>query len=69
MFVPVDDGPECRGQVGVEFAGLDQGRDGGPVCGTGILAREEGVFAVQSDGSDGALDGVGVDPDPSVGEE
>lgn len=35
----------------VEFAGLDQGRDDGPVLGSGIMACEERVFAVQGDGA------------------
>ena len=74
LFVAVDDGPEGLRQVGmgldgVEFARFDQGRDGCPVCGTRIVAREESVLAVQGDGADGALDGIVINLDPAVGEE
>ena len=74
LFVPVDDGPEGLRQAGmgldgVEFAGFDQGRDGCPVCGTRIVAREESVLSVQRDGADGALDGIVINLDPTVGEE
>ena len=74
LFVPVDDGPEGLRQVGmrldgVEFAGFDQGRDGCPVCGTRIVAREESVLSVQGDGSDCSLDGVVVNLDPAVNQE
>ena len=60
LFVPVDDGLEGLRQVGmgldgIEFAGLNQRGDGGPVCGAGIVSGEEGVFAVQGDGADGAF--------------
>ena len=60
MCVPVDDGPEGCGQigvrlVGVEFAGLDQRGDGCLVCGTYVMTGEEGIFAVQDDGEDGAI--------------
>ena len=53
--MPVDDGGERGGQIGIgldgiEFAGLDQRRDGRPVFGTGIVPGEEGVFAVQATG-------------------
>ena len=74
MLMPVDDGPESRGQIGVrfddvEFAGFDQRRDGRPVFGTGIVPGEESVFAVQCDGADSSLDGVVVHLDPTIGEE
>ena len=60
LFVPVDDGPEGCGQVGmgldgVEFSGFDQRGDGGPVFGTGIVTGEEGVLSAQGDGADCAL--------------
>ena len=54
---------------GVEFAGFDQRGDGGPVCGTGVVTGEDGVFSVQRDGADGALDGVVVHLDPAIDEE
>ena len=57
------------GLDGAEFVSLDQGGDGCPVCGSGVVPREEGVFAVQSDGPDGALHGVVVHFDPAIGEE
>ena len=53
----------------VEFACLDQGRDDGPVLCASIMSRKERVFAVESDGSDGALDGIVVEFDTSVVEE
>ena len=58
--MPVDDGHEGLGQIGVrldgvEFAGFDQRGDGGPVLGTGVVARKEGVFAAQGNRADGAL--------------
>ncbi|EEW58836.1 hypothetical protein SCH4B_3087 [Ruegeria sp. TrichCH4B] len=33
---------------------------------SGIMACEERVFAVQGDGADGALDGVGIQFDATV---
>ena len=53
----------------VEFAGLDQGRDDGPVLRAGIMASEERVFAVQGNWPDCALDGVGIQFDATVVEE
>ena len=74
LLVSVDNGLERGGQIGVrldgvEFAGLDQGGDGRPVCGTGIVSCKEGVFSVQGDGPDRSLDGVVVHLDPAIGEE
>ncbi len=74
LFVPVDDGLEGLRQVGmgldgVEFAGLDQRGDGGPVRGTGVMTGEERVLSVQGDGADGSFDGVVVHLDTTVGEE
>ena len=68
-----DDGPVGCGQIGVwldgiEFIGLDQEGDGGPVCGTSTVIRKEGVFAVQGDAADRSLDDV-VQLDPAVGKE
>jgi hypothetical protein len=72
--VPVDDGPEGlrkggMGLDGVEFAGFDQGRDGCPVCGTCIVAREENTLSFQRDGADGALEDIVIHLDPTGGEE
>ena len=53
----------------VQFAGLDQGSDDGPVCGSGIVASEEPVFAVQSYGTDGAFDGIAVHLDAAVSQK
>ena len=57
------------GLDGIEFAGLDQRRDGCPVCGTGIGTGEEGILSARGDGSDCAFDGVFVHLDPAIGEE
>jgi len=74
LFVPACDGFQDTGQIAmgldpVEFAGLDQGCDDGPVLRSGIMACEEPVFAVEGDGTDGALDGVGIQFDATVVEE
>ncbi len=53
----------------VEIAGLDQGRDDGPVLRAGIVPREERVFAVKGDGTDGAFDGIVVELNATVGKE
>lgn len=53
----------------VEFTGLDQGCDDGPVLCACIVAREERIFAVEGDGTDGALNGVGIQFDAAVVEE
>ena len=53
----------------VHFAGFDQRGDHGPVFGPRIVACEEGVFAVQGDGADGAFDDVVVNLDTAIGEE
>lgn len=53
----------------VHLAGLDERGDDGPVFGTGVVTGEEGVFAVQGDGADGAFDGVAIDLDAAVGDE
>ena len=52
----------------VHLAGLDQRGDDGPVFGTGVVAGEEGVLAVQGNGADRAFDGVVVDLDAAIGE-
>jgi hypothetical protein len=53
----------------IEFAGLDQRRDDGPVLRAGIVTCEERVFAIEGDGTDCALDGVGIQFDATVVEE
>ena len=53
----------------IEFAGLDQGGDDAPVCSASIVTGKERVFAVQGDGADGPLDGIGVHLDAAIGEE
>ncbi len=74
LLVALDDSCERGGQPGVgidavHFAGLDQRGDDGPVFGSGIMAREESVLAVQGIGADGAFDGVVVDLHAAIGEE
>jgi hypothetical protein len=44
--------------VVVEFAGLDQRCDGGPVLGVAVGACEQRIFSVQRDRADGSFDGV-----------
>ena len=53
----------------VEFTGLDQGRDDGPVLCAGIVTREERILSVQGDGTYGAFDGIVVEFDATVVEE
>lgn len=50
-------------------SGLDERGDDGPVFSTCIVACEEGVLAVQGDGTDGAFDGVVVALDAAIGQE
>jgi len=74
LFVPACDGCQDTRQISmrfdaIEFAGLDQGRDDGPVLSAGIMSGEERVFAVQSDGANGALDRVVVEFDAAIVEE
>ena len=74
LFVSTRDGGQDTGKVAmgfdsVEFAGLDQGCDDGPVLRSGIMACEERIFAVEGDGTDGALDGVGIQFDATVVDE
>jgi hypothetical protein len=45
----------------VEFAGLDERSDGGPVFGAAIRSREQRIFPVERDGADGAFDGIVVE--------
>ena len=56
----VDDGCEDAGQVAmwfdkVQFAGLDERREHGPVLRSGIVASKECVLTLQCDGVDCAL--------------
>lgn len=53
----------------VQFARLHERCDDGLVFGSGVVACEEGVLAVHSDGADGAFDGFVVDLDAVIGEE
>ena len=53
----------------VEFAGLDQGRDDGPVLYARIVHREERVFPVQGNGTDGALDRIIIELDAAIAQE
>ena len=53
----------------VEFAGLDQCCDGGPVLGAAVGASKQCIFSVQRDRADGALDGVIVELDAAIVEE
>ncbi len=52
LFVPASNGCQDGGQIAlgldpVEFAGLDQGRDDGPVLCASIMACEERIFAIE----------------------
>jgi len=71
LFVAVDDGCEDTGQIVVqldfvEFAGLDERREYGPVLGACIVAREERVLSLQGDC---AFDSVAVHLDAAIAEE
>jgi hypothetical protein len=70
----VDDFGDDVGEVGEridtgEFASLDQRGDDRPMLAAAVRAGEERVLAVQRDGSDGALDHVGVDRDTALVEK
>ena len=54
------------GSDAVHLAGLDQRGDDGPVFGSCVVCCEEGALAVQSDGANGAFDGVVVDLDAAT---
>lgn len=67
----VDEAGENVGEVGggvdpVQLAALDQGREHRPILGTFMAAGEETVLSVQRDGTDDALDRVGVELDAAV---
>ena len=53
----------------VQLAGLDERGEYGPVLAAAVGAGEEGILAVERNGPDGSLDGVGVDLDAAVVEE
>ena len=70
----VDDFGERVGEIDLridarELAGLDQRGDDSPVFPAAVGAGEERVLAIEGDGSDRALDHVGVHLDPAVVEE
>ena len=74
MRVTVDDASDDVREVelrvdGVEFAGLDERGDRGPVPAAFVGACKERILAVQGDWFDRTLDDVGIDLDPSVVEE
>ena len=74
LGMPGDDALENVGEPGVrldavELRRADQGGDDRPVLGAAVRPGEEGVLAGQGDGSDGALDGVGIELDAAVVEE
>jgi hypothetical protein len=65
---------ECIGQPGVrvdagELAVLDERGDHRPVVAAFVGAGEQGILAVQREGSDRALDGVAVEIDAAIVEE
>ena len=46
----------------VEFAGLDQRSEVGPMLAAAVGADKERVLAIERDRPDGTLDGIGIDP-------
>jgi hypothetical protein len=50
----------------IEFTGLDQERDAGPVLCARIVTCEEPVFTVDGDGTNVALDGIVVELDVTI---
>ena len=72
--VAVDKAGQHVGDVGlgldvVQLAGLDQRSDHGPVLAAAVGAGEQAVLAVEGQGPDGALDGVGIELDAAVVQE
>jgi hypothetical protein len=70
----VDDFGERVGEIGLridarEFAGLDQRGEDRPVFSPAVGAREERILAIECDGTDRALDDVGVHFDAAVVDE
>src|SRR3981189_947921 len=69
-----DDAREDVGQIRervdvVQLAGLDRGRDGGPMFGAPVRAGEQRILPAERDRADGALDGVVVELDAAVIDE
>lgn len=74
LLVAVDEGGERAGRIGqridaIQFTGLDQRGDGGPVLGPGIMPRNECVLPIERNWLDGPLDSVVVDLHAAVGQE
>ena len=70
----VDDAGDDVSEVAVrldveELASFNQRGDYRPVLGTAVGAGKERILAIERDRSDGALDGVVVDFDPTIFEE
>ena len=70
----IDDLGEHVGEIGVRvdaihFAGSDQGGQDCPMFGAAVGAGEEMIFAPECNGTDDALDGVGIDFDTAIVEE
>jgi hypothetical protein len=70
----VDDPGDDVGEIGLrldsaELAGFDERGDDGPVLAAAVGAGEQRVLAIESDGTDCALDHVAVDLDAAVVEE
>ncbi|GGO62961.1 hypothetical protein GCM10011315_43170 [Roseovarius pacificus] len=58
-----------RGVDIVDLAGFDQRRDAAPGDAAFAMAREEGIFAIESNGADQVFDAVVVDLDATVAQE
>src|SRR6476620_9306293 len=70
----IDQAGEHVGEVGlrvdaVQFAGFDERGDAGPVLGALIVTGEERIFAIEDNGTDSSLDGIGIELDATVVEE
>jgi len=67
----VDELAEHVGEVGlridaVQFAGLDQRGDAGPILRPLIVAGEECILAIEHDRTDAAFDDVGIELDAAI---
>src|SRR3954447_48308 len=74
LGMAVDDAADHVGQVGPgldadKLASLNQRRKRRPGRGAAVRAREESIFPGESQRAHAALDHVGVDLNPAVGEE
>jgi hypothetical protein len=72
--VTIDDTCKNLGQIRervdvVQLAGLDQGRDGGPMLGAAVGTREQRVLPVERVRADGALDGTPIHEGVAAGLE